>query len=51
MPDDMTMGPVEIAVIAFPGNQFTGEIAPAVADLVALRHGRHHRPAVRGQGR
>ena len=35
MPDDMTMGPVEIAVIAFPGNQFTGEIAPAVANLVA----------------
>ena len=28
------IGPVDYAVIAFPGNQFTGEIAPAIADLV-----------------
>lgn len=35
MSDDTTLGPVEIAVIAFPGNQFTGEIAPAIADLVS----------------
>jgi Family of unknown function (DUF6325) len=34
MSDATSLGPVEIAVIAFPGNQFTGEIAPALADLV-----------------
>ena len=28
------IGPVEILEIAFPGNQFTGEIAPALGDLV-----------------
>lgn len=28
------IGPVDYAIIAFPGNQFTGEIAPALADLV-----------------
>jgi uncharacterized membrane protein len=28
------IGPVEFAAIAFPGNQFKGEIAPAIADLV-----------------
>ena len=28
------IGPVDYAVVAFPGNQFTGEIAPALADLV-----------------
>jgi uncharacterized membrane protein len=28
------VGPVEVAVIAFPKNNFTGEIAPAIADLV-----------------
>jgi uncharacterized membrane protein len=30
----MDIGPVEILVVAFPGNQFTGEIAPALEDLV-----------------
>ena len=30
----MDIGPVEILVVGFPGNQFTGEIAPALADLV-----------------
>ena len=30
----MDIGPVEILVVAFPGNQFTGEVAPALADLV-----------------
>ena len=30
----MDIGPVEILVIAFPGNQFNGEVAPALADLV-----------------
>jgi uncharacterized membrane protein len=28
------VGPVEILVVSFPGNQFTGEIAPALAELV-----------------
>jgi hypothetical protein len=28
------IGPVDYAVIAFPGNQFKGEIAPAIAELV-----------------
>lgn len=31
---DVTLGPVEIVVIGFPENRFTGEIAPAIADLV-----------------
>jgi hypothetical protein len=30
----MGIGPVEYAVIAFPGNKFRGEIAPALGDLV-----------------
>jgi hypothetical protein len=30
----MTIGPVEYVVISFPGNQFHGEIAPALAELV-----------------
>jgi hypothetical protein len=30
----MDVGPVEILMVAFPGNKFTGEIAPALADLV-----------------
>ena len=28
------IGPVDYAIIAFPGNEFRGEIAPALADLV-----------------
>ena len=28
------IGPVDYAVIAFPGNRFNGAIAPALADLV-----------------
>lgn len=28
------IGPVEYLVVAFPGNQFKGEIGPALADLV-----------------
>jgi hypothetical protein len=32
MADDI--GPVEYLIVAFPGNQFKGEIAPALADLV-----------------
>jgi len=30
----MSLGPVEYALIQFPGNRFTGEIAPALGDLV-----------------
>jgi len=30
----MTIGPVEYVVLHFPGNRFTGEVAPAIADLV-----------------
>lgn len=29
----MTIGPVEYLVLGFPGNQFTGAIAPALAQL------------------
>ena len=28
------LGPVEYMIVSFPGNRFTGEIAPALADLV-----------------
>ncbi len=28
------IGPVDYAIIAFPGNRFTGEIGPAIAELV-----------------
>ena len=31
---DTIMGPVELAVLEFPGSQFTGEIVPALAELV-----------------
>ncbi|HYJ61565.1 MAG TPA: DUF6325 family protein [Actinomycetota bacterium] len=30
----MGIGPVEYMVVAFPGNRFTGQIAPALAELV-----------------
>jgi uncharacterized membrane protein len=30
----MDIGPVEYLVVKFPGSQFTGEIAPALGDLV-----------------
>jgi len=30
----MGIGPVEYMVVAFPGNRFKGEIAPALGDLV-----------------
>jgi len=30
----MTLGPVEYAVIAFPGNRFNGDVVPALIDLV-----------------
>jgi uncharacterized membrane protein len=28
-------GPVDLVLLSFPGNQFTGEIAPALGDLVS----------------
>ncbi len=28
-----TIGPVDVAVIVFEGNQFNGDVAPAIADL------------------
>jgi uncharacterized membrane protein len=28
------LGPVDYLIVAFPGNQFRGEIAPALADLI-----------------
>jgi uncharacterized membrane protein len=33
----MGIGPVEFGVVAFPGNQFKGEIAPALRELVESR--------------
>ena len=30
----MSLGPIELLVIKFPGNKFTGEVAPALKDLV-----------------
>ncbi len=30
----MDVGPVEYMIVAFPGNQFKGEIVPALGDLV-----------------
>lgn len=33
----MPLGPIEMLVISFPGNQFTGEIVPALAELIESR--------------
>jgi len=30
----MTIGPVEYIIVGFPGNEFTGAIAPALANLI-----------------
>jgi hypothetical protein len=30
----MSLGPLELLVVRFPGNRFTGEVAPALTDLV-----------------
>jgi uncharacterized membrane protein len=30
----MALGPIEMLVVKFPGNQFSGEIIPALAELV-----------------
>jgi uncharacterized membrane protein len=32
--DRSSLGPVEILAVAFPGNEFKGEIVPALAELV-----------------
>jgi hypothetical protein len=34
MADEM-LGPVELAVLEFPGSHFKGEIVPALAELVS----------------
>lgn len=34
MTETAEIGPVEYLIVAFPGSQFRGEIAPALADLV-----------------
>lgn len=33
IPDPDSVGPVDVAVILFEGNQFNGEVAPAIAEL------------------
>jgi uncharacterized membrane protein len=30
----VTLGPIEMVVLGFPGSRFTGEITPAIVDLV-----------------
>jgi hypothetical protein len=30
----MSLGPIELLVVKFPGNKFSGEVAPALKDLV-----------------
>ena len=30
----MSLGPIELLVVKFPGNKFTGEIVPALKDLI-----------------
>ena len=45
------IGPVDYAIVGFPGNRFRGEIAPAIADLVESGHDPHHRHRFRRQGR
>jgi hypothetical protein len=32
---DMSIGPVEYVILGFPGNKFTGEVAPELAALIA----------------
>lgn len=33
IPDPESIGPVDVAVVLFEGNQFNGEVAPAIAEL------------------
>ena len=30
----MSLGPIELLIVKFPGNEFRGELAPALADLI-----------------
>ena len=34
----MEVGPVDVYIIGFPGNKFSGKIAPAIKELVDERH-------------
>lgn len=36
-PETAAIGPVELIVLGFPGNRFTGEITPALTDLLENR--------------
>ena len=47
----MAFGPVDVMIISFPGNKFTGRIAPALMELVDSGTIRSPRSAVRQQGR
>ena len=33
IPDPDTVGPVDVAVVLFEGNNFNGDVAPAIAEL------------------
>ena len=46
----MTIGPVEYIIVGFPGNKFTGEIAPELIALVESETVRI-RPDLHRQGR
>jgi uncharacterized membrane protein len=37
MEAEMSIGPVEYLIVGFPENKFTGEIAPALAELIEAR--------------
>ena len=47
----MALGPIELLVVKFPGNQFNGEIAPGIEGADRQRDDPHHRPHLRHQGR
>ena len=42
----MSIGPVEYIAIAFPGNRFSGEIIPALQELVGYRDHQDPRPVI-----
>ena len=47
----MAVGPVDVYIIGFPGNKFSGRIAPAIMELVGERHDPDTRSALRDEGR
>ena len=47
----MAFCPVDVMIVGFPGNKFSGRIAPALMELVDNSHDPHHRSPVRQQGR